>query len=492
MSSNLLLPGLPEPLVTAIRRSLGDRGSVYVVGGFIRDRLLGRASLDLDLAVEGDPGSAARRLASALDAHTFPLSQEHGAWRVTPRVSAGLIGYLDITQIRGTIEQDLIERDFTINAIALPPEGGEPIDPLGGIADISARKVRLAADTAIASDPLRALRAVRFATELAFTIDERTAAVIAANAALIHRTSGERLRDEMARIFDTPRAAEGVRMMDHLDLLDQILPELVPAKDCVQPIEHYWNVFDHSIETVAILDCVLHGEPSGDICETRRGVLRRVWPEELTSPTFWRAEVIEGRSRRSLLKLIGLLHDVGKPETRSVQEDGRIRFFGHDNRGSEVAEHILRRLKFSHREIKAAELLVREHLRPGQLAAIGQQPTSRALYRLYRDLGDLTPDLLMLNLADGAAAAGPRQTPEQWVAHVAYTGWILRQRTERVSLVKPRRLVTGNDLMSELGLSPGPELGRILKELAEAEAAGEVTTREQAICYARTLVAEGS
>jgi poly(A) polymerase len=281
-------------------------------------------------------------------------------------------------------------------------------------------------------------------------------------------------------------------MLDALGLLDLILPELIPAKACVQPKEHYWNVFDHSVETVAMLDCILHDEPLGDECQSRRAILRRVWPEEFTNTEYWQAGLIEGRTRRSLLKLIGLLHDVSKPETRSIQEDGRVRFFGHDNRGSEVAGHLLRRLKFSQREVKAAELLIREHLRPGQLAAVGQQPTARALYRFYRDLGDLTPDLLALNLADGAAAAGPRQTSEQWVAHVAYTGWILRQRTERTSLVKPRRLVTGDDLMSDLGIAPGPELGRVLNELAEAEAAGEVTTRDEALRYAKALIAKGS
>jgi hypothetical protein len=141
----------------------------------------------------------------------------------------------------------------------------------------------------------------------------------------------------------------------------------------------------------------------------------------------------------------------------------------------------------SARETRIAELLIREHLRPGQLAAPGQPPTARALYRLFRDLGDETVDLLALNLADGAAAAGPNQRPEHWQAHAAYTGWILRQRTEQETLVKPRRLVTGHDLMAELGVPAGPELGRVLNELAEAEAAGEIATRDQALALARTL-----
>jgi tRNA nucleotidyltransferase/poly(A) polymerase len=487
------LSGLPESLATAIRRSAGDGRAVYVVGGYVRDRLLGRPTFDIDIAADAEPGVVAKRLASTLDAHVFPLSEAHGAWRVTPRMASARMRFLDITRLRGAIEADLRQRDFTMNAIALPPEGGSPIDPLGGIDDIDAGRLRLVSDTSITADPLRALRAIRFATELRFTIEDASAATIAAGADLIRRTSAERQRDEIARIFDTPRSAAGVRLLDQLHLLDQILPELIPAKGCVQPKEHhYWDVFDHSVETVAVLDCTLHDESDDATCRQRQEILRHVWPKELTGGTYWDTEIIEGRTRRSLLKLIGLLHDVSKPETRTVQEDGRVRFYGHTERGSEVAGAIFKRLKFSHRETSAAELLIREHLRPSQLAPLGEQPTPRALYRLFRDVGDLTPDLLALNLADGAAAAGPRQRPEQWAAHAGYTGWIHRQRVERETLVKPRRLVSGHDLMSDLGMTPGPELGRVLNELAEAEATGEITTRDQALRYAQTLLDKGS
>lgn len=482
-----MMPGLPDALAGAIRASAGEGRAVYVVGGYARDRLLGRPTLDIDLAVGDEPRAVARRLASHLDAHVFPLSQEHGAWRVSPRDAGNGAGHIDITGLRGSIEQDLRQRDFTINAIAMLPEGGAPIDPLGGMADIGAGVLRLVSEDAIRSDPVRALRAVRFAAELRFSVERGSAAVIARDAGLIVRVSGERQRDEIMRAFDTPRASGAVRLIDRLGILDHLLPELIPAKGCTQPKEHHWDVFDHSVETVAVLDCLLDGMPEDRWCRGRRDVLHRLWPREEIEVARWDEVIVEGRTRRANLKLIGLLHDVSKPETRTVQPDGRMRFFGHPERGGEVAGEIFRRLKSSAREIKTAELLVQEHLRPGQLAPIGQTPSPRALYRLFRDLGDLTPDLLMLNLADGAAAAGPSQRPEQWKAHVAHTAWILRQRTERQALVKPRRLVTGHDLMAKLDIAQGPELGRILDELAEAEAAGEIETPEEALELARTL-----
>jgi poly(A) polymerase len=236
---------------------------------------------------------------------------------------------------------------------------------------------------------------------------------------------------------------------------------------------------------VAVLDCLLALTPTGAACAERRAALEAAWPAGVAGR--WDEPLGEHRTRRAVLKLIGLLHDVSKPETRSVERDGRVRFFYHPERGALVAAEIFRRLRFSAREVRLAELLIHEHLRPGQLAAPGKEPTARALYRLFRDLGDDVTDLLALNLADGAAAAGPRQTAAQWWAHAAYTGWILRQREERAELTRPERLLTGHDLMAALDLPPGPEIGRLLEALAEAEAAGEVKTREEGLALAREL-----
>jgi poly(A) polymerase len=491
--------GLSPALATAVRiaarhpdEAQAGADNVYLVGGFVRDRILGRSTQDVDIAVQRDPGDTARRLATMLRAHVFPLSEEHGAWRVALRTAVDGIEQIDITQMRGGVERDLQQRDFTINALALLPEGGMPIDPAGGLADIETRTLRLVSDRAVRADPIRALRAVRHAAELAFFVDEASADVIRRDAGLILRTAGERQRDEIARALDTPRGAPAVRLMDSLGLLNHVLPELMPAKGCAQPKEHYWDVFDHSVETVAVLDCLLDTDPASATCHRRRDALCRAWPPEDWRHQHWEEPLVEKRSRRSLLKLIGLLHDAGKPPTRTIEPDGRMRFFGHPELGADLASGVLHRLKFSTREIKIAELLIREHLRPGQLAAPGTVPTPRALYRFYRDLGDEAVDLLMLNLADGASAAGPAQRPEHWDGHVAYTGWILRQRTEQKDSVKPVRLVTGHDLIDELGIEPGPALGQVLDALVEAQAAGEIATREAALALARTLVEAGS
>ena len=387
MKRTLPSPFLPPSLADALR-AVSPAGGLYVVGGYVRDRLLGRATRDVDVVGGGDPRAVANRLGRALGGHVFALSQEHGAWRVTLPSLAGGVEQVDVAAMRGSIQHDLAERDFTINALAVPPDGGELLDPFDGVGDLDARTVRLVSPDAVHSDPIRVLRAVRHAVELDFTLDGGSAAVITRDARLVDRTAGERQRDELMRVFDTARGADGVRLLDVLGLLDVVLPELTPARGCEQPKEHYWDVLGHSIETVAVLDCILATEPFGEACTRRRATLAEYWPDRAALMLRWDEVMGEGRSRRAVLKLIGLLHDVSKPETRSVQPDGRTRFFGHPERGAVTAAEVFRRLRFSAREVKLAELLIREHLRQSQHATPADTPTFRAISRLVRATTD--------------------------------------------------------------------------------------------------------
>lgn len=477
------------PLAPALRAAAGDGADdVFLVGGYVRDLLLGRPAPDLDIAVREAPERVAKALGRRFSAPIFPLSETHGAWRVTLREPVEGIRWIDVAARRGEITADLALRDFTVNAIALRPEGGAPVDPFDGRGDLARRCIRLVADAAVRADPLRALRAVRQAVELGFSIDPATARTIRRDAALLDRAAGERRRDELLRAFATDDATTAVQLCDGLGLLSRLLPELDPGRDCTQPKEHYWDVFAHNVRTLASLDRILaaDGDRVGENAD-RIAALWSLWSEVAPPRDAWTVDTGTGHTRGALLKLTGLLHDIGKPATKARQADGRIRFFGHDEVGADQAADALRRLRCAAKEVHYTESLIREHMRPGQLASPGQYPTARALYRLFRDLGDLTPDLFLLNLADGAAAAGPRQTDRQWIANAAYLGWVLRQAREREALVKPPRLVTGHDLMRDLGIAPGPDLGRILDALTEAQAAGEVTTRGEALALAAAL-----
>ncbi len=195
--------------------------------------------------------------------------------------------------------------------------------------------------------------------------------------------------------------------------------------------------------------------------------------------------ITEGRTRAALLRFAALLHDVGKPKTRTVDETGRIRFFGHADAGAAIAARIMRRLRFSTRETQFVRLLVAEHLRPVQLAQKGAAPTRKALYRFYRDLPHTIPAVLLLSLADGAASAGPRLTPDGWARQVRYMNSLLVRSQEEEGIVSPPRLLTGRDIMRDLGEPEGPHIGRLLEALREAQAAGEVTDTEGALAFVR-------
>ncbi|MBI4571324.1 MAG: HD domain-containing protein [Chloroflexi bacterium] len=491
------VPLSPEirALLAAARELLDGPG--YLVGGSLRDLLLGRAPADLDLAVAGpSPGRTpafARALADRLGGHFVLLDEERGTARIV--LDEGAVRIIDVARLRGDIESDLAQRDFTIDAIAAPIDAlvagdtVELIDPASGLRDLRSRTVRLVAEQALVDDPLRLLRAVRIAAQLDFAIDRATAEALRRHAGRIGDVAAERIRDELARCLATPRAAQALRLLDSLGLLDLLLPEVTAGRGVEQPKEHHWDVLGHAFEAVAALDFLLaEEEPSG---RRERSFRRALWDALAVEPglrAHLAVEVSEGRSRATLLKLAGLLHDVAKPQTRAPDATGRIRFFGHAELGAETARAVLRRLRFSRREADLVALMVEEHLRPGQLGATDTEPpTRRALFRFYRDTGDAAESILLLSLADALAARGPRMDLDRWRGHAAYVAHVLTRRREEETIARPQRLLTGDEIMAALAIGPGPAVGRLLDALEEAQADGEVASHDEALAFARRL-----
>jgi poly(A) polymerase len=490
------MTGRVIPLAPAVRRLLAAADELlsgspgFLVGGSLRDTLLGRPVADIDLTIQGDAPNLARSLADGLGGHFVLLDARRGIARVV--LDKGPVGLIDVTTMRGDIRADLGRRDFTIDALAAPLEplaAGTPaqlLDPHGGLADLESGIVRLVSERALVQDPLRLLRAVRLVAHLDFRLAPETAEAIGRHAGHIDRAAAERQRDELSRCFATGRAGRSLRLMDALGLLNRLLPEVTAGRGVVQPKEHYWDVFDHAIETVTALDFLLSEQEPPERREAR--LWHSLW--DAFSPFLpglrehLAEEASEGRSRATLLKLGALLHDVAKPETRAPDASGRIRFFGHADRGAETARRVLLRFRFSRREVDLAATMVKEHLRPGQL---GQQglPSRRALFRFFRDTGEAAESVLLLSLADHLAARGPRLRIDGWRRHVAYVAHVLARRHEEEAIARPRRLFTGHDIMAALSLAPGPEIGHLLGELEEAQASGEVATRADALRFIR-------
>ena len=453
----------------------------YLVGGFVRDVLLGRDTTDIDIAVDIDVLKIAPRLADSLPGKFVLLDEVNKIGRIIIKD-----WIIDLASFSGDIDDDLARRDFTIDAMAvdLPQLMSDTpdarlIDPFGGQTDLDKSIIRLVTPNAFKDDPVRLLRALRLAAELDFTIDRKAESELKQAASLITGVPGERVREELLRILTHSHGGQVFRDMDKLGLLTALIPELLPLRGVEQPKEHHWDVFEHSINTMSTIDFILHQ----GVWEYQDESVLSLVPWTSSIAEYFDQPVNSGSTRRSLVKLAALLHDITKPQTKAFDEKGRMRFLGHPETGADVVAEILERLRFSAKEIKLVTTMVKYHLRPTQMNQ-DVMPTSRAIYRYFRDVGDVGIDTLYLSLADHLATRGPDLLPDQWEYHTQLVAYILKEHFKQKKAA-PLKLINGNDLIDVFGLKPGAEMGELLESIREAQASGELTTREEALEYVR-------
>lgn len=491
------LPSWPWDIV---RRIADERGvQVWPVGGIVRDILMGRTRHDWDFTVERDALGLARAVADALGGAFYPLDAERDTGRVVLR-SGRQRAELDFAGLRGPdLEADLRGRDFTVNAMAIGPDG-RLVDPTGGLADLQARRLRAVGPEAFDNDPLRMLRAVRLVAELDFRLDARTAQWIIERADTLARVSPERIRDELARLLAAPAVAYHLQLADELGLMAQIIPETVPLKDQPQTYPHRFNVWWHTLMVVEAAENILR-RLAGDLpLSDYTDVPAQAWDDvaSLLEPfapmltAHFRQRLAANRTRRVLFLLAVLCHDLGKPLTVTKDEQGRLHFYGHEAVGARMTAERMRALRFSRAETERAATAIRAHLRPAQLADAPGGVSGRAAYRFFRATGDVGVDVVLLALADHLSIWGPNLQPDRWARRLeaarALLGYFFVQGRGSAA---PAPLVSGRDLMRELGLGEGPQVGRLLEAIREAQAAGEIATREEALALARRLLLKG-
>ena len=427
-------------LLSLLRRAARERGATaWIVGGYVRDRLLGRPHGEVDVVVEGGDALAfARRFAELADAappvtfERFGTAQVTLPGRLVEFVTARAESYAPDSRkpaVRpATLEEDLRRRDFTVNTLLLDLDG-KVHDPIGGRADLEAKVLRTPADPqqTFADDPLRMLRAIRFSAELGFSLAPD---LLPAMRRLKGRlappvVSVERIADELRRMLSSERPKLGLELLDEAGLLSVVLPEIEAGKGVVQTGYHTHDVFGHTLLTVA------------------------------------------GTPPDLLLRVAALFHDAGKPAT--AKGDGT--FLGHEEVGAVIAKSALERLRFAQKEIDVVVGLVRLHLRP---VFYRSEWTDGAVRRLMRDAGPLLERLMLLARADIAASAYPE--PEKLDE--------LRARLEAVRAERPSRLeplVSGEDIMRIRGIPPGPNVGRIKQKLEELVMDGEIPPDREAV-----------
>jgi poly(A) polymerase len=460
-----------EAIVEAVARALDDRSGVWIVGGAVRDAALGREVTDLDLAVAGDPEMVARALARGIGEHAFELSAEFATWRV---VAPNRDWQIDVTALRGGgIEADLGERDFTIGAVAVPLGGGDPVDPYRGLADLEARLLRAVSEASFEADPLRLLRAPRLAAELGLAIEPETAALARAAAGRADEPAGERQLAELRQLLGGPDPLRGLRLLDELEVTAVVLPEVAALHGVEQGPNHHLDVYDH---TIAVLEHTLEIERDLDrFAGERAGEVAELLDETLA----------DEMSRRTALRFGALFHDIAKPQTKA-ERDGFVGFRGHDKLGVEVISEICRRLRASRRLTQHLQGLALHHLRLGFL--IPEMPLpARRVHEYLRATEPVTVDVTLLTVADrlSARGVGPIASPEMVTAHLTLAREMIAAALDWRREGPPRPLLRGDELARELGLEPGPELGRILEELEAAQYAGEIRDRAEAVEHAR-------
>lgn len=460
-----------HPVVEQIALAAAGRGClpVYLVGGFLRDALLRHpGALDIDL-VCADPPLLGAALAQRFAGTIVHLAER--LWRVifSHRQERGQV---DIGPLRGgRILEDLRHRDFTVNALAISLEDDPPrlMDPTGGLRDLKAARIRVTTPEVLTEDPLRLLRSIRLAAQLGFRIEKRSAEAIRRRALLLRRAAPERLREEFFDILNAPDAGRWLAAMDALALLEALVPETRPLRGCLQGPPHRFDVLAHSLETVRALDRILRRLP-GLLPQEAASVIARL-----------ETEVEGGVTGTALLRFTALVHDVGKPDVRSI-EDGRVRFLGHAERGAEIVEEISRRLRLGSRATAMAVTIVREHLRPLHLRHT-PRITARARYRFWRDLGPLAADCLLLSLADIRATAA--REGRAFREHRCFVQEMFTFHRRRMAAAEARgrrgRLLDGHELMARMRLSPGPFVGFLLARLDEEAGLGALRSKQEAL-----------
>ncbi len=470
---------------------------IYLVGGCVRDRLLGRTIYDLDLTVAGDGLTLARQLANHFAGDYFPLDRIRSTGRAILHGSQDEVLIVDIARFRGSdLAADLADRDFTINALASSVRTpAAVIDMHGGRSDLAAGQIRPVSDACIRDDPLRALRAVRQAAELGFRCTEDMERLIRRDGHLLPSVSAERIRDELSRLLAQPGASTQLSYLDELGLLTTVIPELEPMRDLAQPPPHHLDALVHSVATVRALEDIVSrlslAQVPGASAEGGAqdpgyaGYLHLLAPFGGQLVEHLARHVSGERSRLVTAKLAALLHDTGKPEARSVDEDGRIRFLRHERAGAQITARVLQRLRFSNAEVWLGETIVRHHMRPLLLSSqVSVSP--RAVYRFFRDTGDAGIDILLHALADHRATYAPTAGEGSWPRLAALVARMLGDFWERKrEAVAPSPIIGGRDLLREFSLEPGPRIGELLEIVREAQVSGTVGTRDEAMALVR-------
>jgi poly(A) polymerase len=444
-----------------IKSILPQQKGAYIIGGSIRDLLLGRVPADYDIACSGNPEKFAKKIIAESGGHFVRLgNRDQTIFRV---ISGGII--FDLTSLNGaSIEEDLKKRDFTVNAVAYDLYSGKIIDCVGGLKDLADKKVRMVSKNIFKKDPVRLIRAYRIGACLDFEIESRTAELTASHAKLLENIAGERIRAELLTMLDASASYPYLDQMAKNGLLAAVFPGFDRLKGCFQNNHHHLDVFEHTMRAFRHLETMLN-EPEDILPDMSVKICRYI-----------------EKTRPALIKCAVLIHDIGKPLTKSFDSSGKCRFSGHAQKSAQIAQAIGKRLRFSNHEQKFIHCVVRHHMIPLSLFTAYEKklPIDKGIIRFYKKSGDNTPAVLLAAMAD-TKAKHPKMTTKSadfisFIKKMIYDYFMSYQ-----SLMDNPPLITGHDLIHVFGLTPSPLFKKILDLVNDARLFHTVRNRSEAL-----------
>lgn len=484
-------------LLNLIRSELPPDQSVFLVGGAVRDVLLGIEIHDLDFALSTDPTLLAKSLAKRLKAGFYVLDDERHTARVMYRTVSGAEFPLDFVQFTGSgLQEDLGNRDFTINAMAVSlSDLGEVIDPLGGQTDLDNQVIRACSPHALLDDPIRVLRGVRLAHQFNFNYADGLDVLMIEATRQLASTSYERQRDELFKILEGPEPYSAIDDCQRFQVIRSIFPILAAQRDIPASAPHIYPLFRHTLQSIYYYDEIIEilqskRMPYDPVTTWRSSLINVLSHFASRLQEYFLMEITPGRHKYGLAMLGALLHDIGKPETKKTGEGGHFYYLGHDKVGADLAWEAAKRIQLSNAESDWVKTFVGNHLGLLTWTHSDDLPSRRSIFRFFKKVGDVGIAIALFSLADSLATHGENIPAAKWEKHlqiidILLTNWWENQNT----VVSPEPLLGGYDLQQEFGLKPGKLIGALLSDLVEAQASGEVKTLEEAHVFIRDKIA---
>jgi poly(A) polymerase len=481
---------LPKELLTWFAQAGIDQLPIYLVGGAIRDQLMNLQSRDFDFIVREGAVEFARKSADHFHGDFYILDKERGTARVLINRSGQRL-VLDFANFHGsTLNEDLAHRDFSINAIARQVTRlEEMIDPMHGADDIHSRVIRVCSPSSFVEDPVRCMRAVRFAFQLEFNIDPFTSSRLQESAPLLANTSIERQRDELFHILAANKPAEAIQGLLDAGIISQLLPELMPLVRYSQSDHHTHDAWQHTLSVIIycrkIMDWIDNPEKFQTTNPYLQLAVQRLNPLQPFLSRYFNEPGYDSRSFKSIFLFAALYHDVGKPATRTETSDG-IQFVNHEVVGAQMAASRAKDLALSNREVILIEEIIRNHMLIHPIARQENLDLREAAFRYYQASGSAGVADCIFSLADLLSTYEAKMDPVRWDAGLRMSFQLLDAWMNHYDeYVHPHLLLNGEDLKDSFTIHPGPLFGQLLADLEFAQAVGKVQTREMALEFIR-------